>query len=146
VAVGILLAMLSAGGNFLLLPECGFHSYQHCGYSCVAISESSAVAACGAGSFGNLAPNGTRPLPYHGAVVAGRGGDLQSAQCGGFFLLERLRRRRSVPVDSKLQEICMTLQKKLGLARAIRYAQCDWLDAPAVIGWFRPIVFLPLTA
>ncbi|PYX32823.1 MAG: hypothetical protein DMG80_07275 [Acidobacteria bacterium] len=69
---------------------------------------------------------------------------LRSA--GGFFLLERLRRRRSVPVDSKLQQICMTLQNKLGLARAIRYAQCDWLDAPAVIGWFRPIVFLPLTA
>ena len=29
---------------------------------------------------------------------------LRSA--GGFFLLERLRRRRSVPVDSKLQQIC----------------------------------------
>jgi hypothetical protein len=69
---------------------------------------------------------------------------LRSA--GGFFLLERIRRRQSVPVDSKLREVCMTLQQRLGLARVIRYAQCEWLDAPAVIGWFRPIVFLPLTA
>jgi bla regulator protein blaR1 len=69
---------------------------------------------------------------------------LRSA--GGFLLLERMRRRQSLPVDRKLREVCMALQQRLGLARVIRYAQCQWLDAPAVIGWFRPIVFLPLTA
>jgi beta-lactamase regulating signal transducer with metallopeptidase domain len=69
---------------------------------------------------------------------------LRSA--GGFLLLERMRRRQSVPVDSKLGEICVELQRRLGLTRAIRYAQCQWLEAPAVIGWFRPVVFLPLTA
>jgi len=57
-----------------------------------------------------------------------------------------MRRRQSVPVDSKLREICVELQRRLGLTRAIRYAQCQWLEAPAVIGWFRPVVFLPLTA
>jgi len=69
---------------------------------------------------------------------------LRSA--GGFLLLERMRRRQSVPVSRQLREICVDLQQRLGLTRAIRYAQCQWLEAPAVIGWFRPIVFLPLTA
>jgi beta-lactamase regulating signal transducer with metallopeptidase domain len=69
---------------------------------------------------------------------------LRSA--GGFFLLERMRRRESVPVGSELGEICVDLQHRLGLTRAIRYAQCRWLEAPAVIGWFRPIVFLPVAA
>ena len=65
---------------------------------------------------------------------------------GGFFLLERMRRRQSVPVSTELREICSELQNRLGLTRVIRCAQCQWLDAPAVIGWFRPTVFLPLTA
>jgi len=69
---------------------------------------------------------------------------LRSA--GGFLLLERMRRRQSIPVDSKLRQICADFQRRLGLTRTIRFAQCRWLDAPAVIGWFRPIVFLPLTA
>jgi len=43
-------------------------------------------------------------------------------------------------------EICYTLQYRIGLSRAITYCECKWLQAPAVIGWFRPIVFLPATA
>src|SRR4051794_18498918 len=69
---------------------------------------------------------------------------LRSA--GGVFVLARMRHRQSTPVASDLQEICMALQRRLGLNLVIRYAQCQWLHAPAVIGWFRPIVFLPLTA
>ena len=38
------------------------------------------------------------------------------------------------------------LQDRLGLTRAIRYLECGWLQAPAVIGWLRPIVLLPVTA
>jgi beta-lactamase regulating signal transducer with metallopeptidase domain len=69
---------------------------------------------------------------------------LRSA--GGFFVLARMRQRESLPVASEVQEVCMALQRRLGLNLVIRYAQCQWLHAPAVIGWFRPIVFLPLTA
>jgi beta-lactamase regulating signal transducer with metallopeptidase domain len=69
---------------------------------------------------------------------------LRSA--GGFLLLERMRRRQSLDVDTELRQVCLALQRQLGLSRAIRYAQCQWLQAPAVIGWFRPIVFLPFTA
>ena len=69
---------------------------------------------------------------------------LRSA--GGFFLLERERRRQSSVVSPRVLEICYRLQDRIGLNRAIAYCECAWLQAPAVIGWFRPVVFLPVTA
>jgi beta-lactamase regulating signal transducer with metallopeptidase domain/uncharacterized protein YnzC (UPF0291/DUF896 family) len=69
---------------------------------------------------------------------------LRSA--GGFFLLERERRRQSIVVSPRVLEICYTLQDRIGIRRAIDYCECKWLQAPAVIGWFRPVVFLPVTA
>jgi beta-lactamase regulating signal transducer with metallopeptidase domain len=68
---------------------------------------------------------------------------LRSA--GGFLLLERERRQQSTAPTARVLEICQTLQYQLGLGRAIRYCVCRWLQAPAVIGWFRPIVLLPVT-
>ena len=69
---------------------------------------------------------------------------LRSA--GGYLLLERERRKQSAVVSARVLEICYTLQDRLGLNRAISYCECAWLQAPAVIGWFRPVVFLPVTA
>jgi beta-lactamase regulating signal transducer with metallopeptidase domain len=69
---------------------------------------------------------------------------LRSA--GGFILLERERRKQSAMVQDQVLEICHRLQDRLGITRAIRYCECAWLQAPAVIGWFRPVVFLPVTA
>lgn len=69
---------------------------------------------------------------------------LRSA--GGFLLLERERRTQSTVVEDRVLEICHRLQDQLGITRAIRYCECAWLQAPAVIGWFRPVVFLPVTA
>jgi beta-lactamase regulating signal transducer with metallopeptidase domain len=70
-----------------------------------------------------------------------------SLRCaGGVLLLERMRRRQALPINARLLEICRALQRRLRLTRAIRFCECTWLDAPAVIGWFRPIVLLPVTA
>jgi beta-lactamase regulating signal transducer with metallopeptidase domain len=69
---------------------------------------------------------------------------LRSA--GGFVLLERERRKQSTVVEDRMLEICHRLQDQLGITRAIRYCECAWLQAPAVIGWFRPVVFLPVAA
>src|ERR1700734_2912794 len=69
---------------------------------------------------------------------------LRSA--GGFLLLERERRKQSGTVSDRLLTICLALQHRLSLKRVIRYCECQWLQAPAVIGWFRPIVMLPVTA
>ncbi|HEV2222041.1 MAG TPA: M56 family metallopeptidase, partial [Candidatus Acidoferrales bacterium] len=65
---------------------------------------------------------------------------------GGFILIERMRRKEARPVSAKLNELCVSLQRRLHLDRAIRYCECRRLEAPAVIGWFRPVVMLPLTA
>jgi beta-lactamase regulating signal transducer with metallopeptidase domain len=68
---------------------------------------------------------------------------LRSA--GAFLLLERERRKQSSRVSDRVLMLCQVLQRKLGLDRTIRYYQCRWLQAPAVLGWFRPIVLLPVT-
>jgi predicted flap endonuclease-1-like 5' DNA nuclease len=69
---------------------------------------------------------------------------LRSA--GGFLLLERQRRKLSTNVNARVLEMCHMLQRRLGLKWAIRYCEGEGLQAPAVIGWFRPVVFLPLRA
>jgi beta-lactamase regulating signal transducer with metallopeptidase domain len=69
---------------------------------------------------------------------------LRSA--GGFLLLERQRRKLSSNVSARVLEMCETLQRRLGLKWAIRYCEGEGLQAPAAIGWFRPVVFLPLRA
>jgi beta-lactamase regulating signal transducer with metallopeptidase domain len=65
---------------------------------------------------------------------------------GGFLLLERQRRIASSLVNRRVLAMCQALERRIGLDRTIRYCQSQWLQTPAVIGWFRPIVFLPVTA
>ena len=65
---------------------------------------------------------------------------------GGMVALARLRRREARPLSADLLEVCLELQRRLGIKRLIRYCESRLLDAPAVIGWFRPVVLLPITA
>lgn len=65
---------------------------------------------------------------------------------GGFFLVARLRRRDSKSISAALLALCREMQKRLGITRAIRYCESLHLDAPAVVGWFRPVVLLPISA
>jgi beta-lactamase regulating signal transducer with metallopeptidase domain len=69
---------------------------------------------------------------------------LRSA--GAFLVLERERRKQCSRASDRVLMLCQVLQRKLGLDRTIRYYQCKWLQAPAVMGWFRPIVLLPVTS
>jgi len=66
---------------------------------------------------------------------------LRSA--GGFVLLERERRKQSRTVKHGVLKICYALQDRLGIQRVVQYCECKWFEAPAVVGWFRPVVFLP---
>lgn len=65
---------------------------------------------------------------------------------GGMVALARLRRREVEPLPAELLKMCLDLQRRLGVTRLIRYCESRLLDAPAVIGWFRPVVLLPITA
>jgi len=71
---------------------------------------------------------------------------LSLRTAGGFILVEHLRRREVKDVSGRLQQRCLALQRRLGIDRAIRYCECLRLDAPAVIGWFSPVVLLPVMA
>ena len=65
---------------------------------------------------------------------------------GGFFVIVRLRRRDAKPMGAELLALCGEMQRCLGITRAIRYCESLYLDAPAVVGWFRPVVLLPIRA
>ena len=65
---------------------------------------------------------------------------------GGFFLIARLRRRDSNPVATELLALCRQLQQRLGISGAVHFCESLHLDAPAVIGWLRPVVLLPVSA
>jgi beta-lactamase regulating signal transducer with metallopeptidase domain len=63
---------------------------------------------------------------------------------GGVVVVEKLRRQASLPVSEELLAVCLALQKKVGISRAVRFCQCLRVEAPAVIGWMRPVVLLPV--
>jgi beta-lactamase regulating signal transducer with metallopeptidase domain len=65
---------------------------------------------------------------------------------GGFFLVARLRRRDAKPIGRDLLALCRELENRLGIRRVIRYCESLHLDAPAVVGWFRPVVLFPISA
>ena len=71
---------------------------------------------------------------------------LSLRTAGGLFLIERMRRKEIKPVGQELYEKCLALQRRMGLDRVIQYCECHRLDAPAVLGWFRPVVLLPVRA
>src|SRR5216684_5194600 len=103
------------------------------------------VAVRAASGFSRLSPSlDTLPWLVEAWLLGVAFFSLRSA--GGFLLLERERRRQSFAASDRVLELCQTLQRQLGLNRTIRYCECAWLQAPAVIGWFRPIVLLPVTA
>jgi beta-lactamase regulating signal transducer with metallopeptidase domain len=65
---------------------------------------------------------------------------------GGVIVLERLRRSEAAEVNGALLERCLAMQRRMGLDHAVKYCKSIQVDAPAVIGWFRPMMLLPLSA
>jgi beta-lactamase regulating signal transducer with metallopeptidase domain len=71
---------------------------------------------------------------------------LSLRPAAGFFALRRIRRQHAKAVGARLSERCLALQDRLGITRVIRFCECVTLEAPAVIGWLCPVVYLPLSA
>jgi beta-lactamase regulating signal transducer with metallopeptidase domain len=71
---------------------------------------------------------------------------LSLRMLGGWLLLERLRRREIRPLPDALMARCRALQRRLALARPVRFVQSALVPVPAVIGWFRPAVLIPVSA
>ncbi len=64
----------------------------------------------------------------------------------GLFVLEQLRRRNLIALPEALVVRFRILQHRLGIRRVIQYCECHSLNVPAVIGFFRPVVLLPVRA
>ena len=64
----------------------------------------------------------------------------------GLIVLEQLRRRNVIALPDALVVRFRVLQHRLGIRRVIQYCECHSLSVPAVIGFFRPVVLLPLRA
>jgi beta-lactamase regulating signal transducer with metallopeptidase domain len=64
----------------------------------------------------------------------------------GLMVLEQLRRRNLVALPEALLVRFRILQHRLGIRRAIGYFECHQLRVPAVIGFLRPVVLLPVRA
>src|SRR5216684_3252422 len=71
---------------------------------------------------------------------------LSLRTAGGLFLIERMRRKEIKPVGGELYARCLALQRRMDLDRVIQYCECRRLDAAAALGWFRPVVLLPVRA
>jgi len=148
---------VGALGLMLLAPVATFFSYWQERSDVAAIAKSSPPAAAawstargrtaagGSAHPGSITPSlDALPWLVEAWLLGVAFFSLRTA--GGFLLLERERRRQSTVVNDGVLEICHTLQERFGLHRAIAYCECNWLQAPVVIGWFRPLVFLPVTA
>jgi hypothetical protein len=71
---------------------------------------------------------------------------LSLRPAAGFLLIERMRIKKGMPVTGALRAGCVELQRRLGIGRIVRYCESLQLQAPAVVGWFRPVVLLPMSA
>jgi beta-lactamase regulating signal transducer with metallopeptidase domain len=71
---------------------------------------------------------------------------LSLRPAAGFLLIERMRIKKGTPVTRVLHGRCLELQRRLGLSRVVQYCESLHLQAPAVVGWFRPVVLLPVSA
>jgi beta-lactamase regulating signal transducer with metallopeptidase domain len=145
-AVGALVLMLAAPvATFFVLTSSG--KVAPATSSPVARSQAAIgnVAVRASSGFSRLSPSlDTLPWLVEAWLLGVAFFSLRSA--GGFLLLERERRKQRDTLSPLVLEMCRAMQRRLGLKRAIRYCECAWLQAPAVIGWFRPIVLLPVTA
>jgi beta-lactamase regulating signal transducer with metallopeptidase domain len=70
---------------------------------------------------------------------------LSLRPAAGFLLIERMRIKKGAPVTEALRERCLELQRRLGMGRVVHYCESLQLQAPAVVGWFLPVVLLPMS-
>lgn len=65
---------------------------------------------------------------------------------GGWILVQRIYRRERLRLTPLLEARCAALRERLGVSRHVKFYLSRAIEAPAVIGWFRPLVLIPFTA
>ena len=62
----------------------------------------------------------------------------------GFISAAALRRSRHAPVLTEWQQTLDRLMERMHVSRSVRLLATDRVDAPAVIGWLRPVILAPV--
>jgi Zn-dependent protease with chaperone function len=65
---------------------------------------------------------------------------------GGWVVVQRMRRQAARPAAGVGEEQLARLARRLGVTRIVRLRESAMAQAPAVIGWLKPVVLLPATA
>ena len=89
---------------------------------------------------------GVRWMPVLVAAWLGGVSLLLARLAGGVWRVQALRRAGRALPPSPWQAACDRLAHRLGLRRAVRVADADFVDGPVVVGWWRPVVLLPIAA
>jgi beta-lactamase regulating signal transducer with metallopeptidase domain len=64
----------------------------------------------------------------------------------GWLRVRQLHRASLALPPSRWQSTATRLAAFLGIGRRVHVAECDLVDAPAVIGWLRPVIVMPVAA
>lgn len=78
------------------------------------------------------------------AVVWALGALLVQLRLASQWRYTRRLRRDVEPAGDVLQRVMHELQQRLGIARAVQVVRTTLLQVPAVLGWARPIVLVPI--
>ncbi len=65
---------------------------------------------------------------------------------GGWCLAETWRRVDTLALPAEVQRRCSELQRRLACSPAVRFLQSRRIRTPMVVGWFKPVVLLPVSA
>lgn len=71
---------------------------------------------------------------------------LSLRAAAGWCVAETWRRRDTLPLSDALLRRCHDLQRRLGQSRPVRFLLSRRIDCPMVVGWFKPVVLIPLSA
>jgi beta-lactamase regulating signal transducer with metallopeptidase domain len=63
---------------------------------------------------------------------------------GGWLYLHRLSHRGISPAPESVQAALDRLHRRLGVHRAVRLLESAYVHVPAVVGWLRPVILLPI--
>lgn len=65
---------------------------------------------------------------------------------GGWLVVLRLRRRSSTPAPEPWQNMLNRLAREVKVSRTVRLCESAIAEVPAVIGWLRPVILVPIGA
>ena len=64
----------------------------------------------------------------------------------GWLCIERIRRRATPLTEDRWTTAVNRLAMRLGVARSLRLVQSALVEVPAVVGWIRPMIVVPVSA